>query len=305
MDWVTCPKCGFTQIPSEKCLRCERLLQRPAAPKHRPESAAIEAPAPPRMRFPAHPAAIGAASVLLLLGLFFWRARFTHSRAGHPESLPSSSSVAPLNLSGRWDSEISELLPGAPPRPAVKRASIETDHEGFIIAASVVLTDPGRGGAGAGYRMTADGRRRLNDLLPLLAALPSGAPLPIDFIPLPPWVPARQRLWRALEGQKRRPEQVRYLVLESVEDDYLLQIGINESGFLSYAFFSPEYASGRGLDVLSRLIHPEPGSSLRGFQNLVWDLSGAADFLTLEVTASISGPEGVPARLVMKRGTGS
>ena len=50
---------------------------------------------------------------------------------------------------------------------------------------------------------------------------------------------------------------------------------------------SEGYFKSRGLDALSGVIHPEPGSDLRGFRNLVWDLSGAADFLTLEVTATV------------------
>ena len=95
---------------------------------------------------------------------------------------------------------------------------------------------------------------------------------------------------------------VRYLLLESVEDDYLVQAGFNRSGFLSYAFFSRDYAHDRGLDALSGVIHPDPGSSLRGFRNLVWDLSGSADFLSLEVHATLSGPEGSPDRITLKRG---
>jgi hypothetical protein len=49
------------------------------------------------------------------------------------------------------------------------------------------------------------------------------------------------------------------------------------------------------------VIHPEPGSSLRGFSNIVWDFSGAADFLSLEVHATVSQPEGVPLRVTLKR----
>jgi len=86
-----------------------------------------------------------------------------------------------------------------------------------------------------------------------------------------------------------------------VEDDYLVQAGINESGFLSYVFFSKAYASDRGLDALSRVIHPEPGSSLRGFHDLVWDFSGSADFLALQVNATLSGPDGSLAKLTLTR----
>jgi len=136
----------------------------------------------------------------------------------------------------------------------------------------------------------------------IVASSPGGGAVPIDFIPYPSWMPPRERVWRAVEGQSRHMADVRYLLLESVEDDYLVQAGFNRTGFLSYAFFSRDYAHNRGLDALSAVIHPDPGSSLRGFRNLVWDLSGAADFLSLEVHATLSGPEGTPDRVTLKRG---
>ena len=186
----------------------------------------------------------------------------------------------------------------------MKQVFLDTDREGAILAAGVLLTDPGRGGAGAGYRVVSDGPQRLGQISSLLAASPAGAALPIDFIPVPAWMPPRERVWRVLEGQSRRILDVRYLLLESVEDDYLVQAGVNRSGFLSYAFFSREYAHNRGLDALSAVIHPDPGSSLRGFRNLVWDLSGAADFLNLEVYATLSGPEGGAADRLTVAGPG-
>ena len=73
------------------------------------------------------------------------------------------------------------------------------------------------------------------------------------------------------------------------------------SGFLSYAFFSPAYAHGRGMDSLSGIIHPEAGSSLYRFRNLAWDLSGAADFIAMEVRATLSGPDGHPQQLTLRR----
>ena len=178
---------------------------------------------------------------------------------------------------------------------------LETDANGDVVAARAVLSDPGRGGAGAGYVIVPDGPRRLQESIARLAGSPGGARVPVDFIPYAPWVPARERLWRALEGQRQRPQEIQYLLLESVEDDYLVQAGINQTGFLSYVFFSREYASGRGTDVLSRIIRPEPSSSLRGFRNLVWDLSGAADFVTLRVRATFAGPDGQTDRLVLTR----
>lgn len=204
-------------------------------------------------------------------------------------------------MAGRWQTEIPLTLPGNPPTPALKNVFIENDQSGAILAAGVVLTDPARGGVGAGYRIVPDGRQRVDELAPLLTQNPQGAALAMDFIPYAAWVPKRSRVWRALEGPSRRAGTPRYLLLESVEDDYLVQVGINPSGFLSYAFFSPAYAKGRGMDALSGIIHPEAGSSLYSFKNLVWDLSGAADFLTMEVRATLSGPDGTPQRLTLKR----
>jgi len=178
---------------------------------------------------------------------------------------------------------------------------IETDRAGTIVAAGAVLTDPGRGGAGAGYVTVPDGARRVHEIASAVAASPRGAALSLDFIPLPPWMPHRDRQWRALEGQKARPEETSYLLLESVEPDYLVQAGINASGFLSYLFLSRDYTARRGEDDLSAVIHPERDSSLRGFRGLVWDLSGAADFVTLDVLVTISQPAGAADRIVLKR----
>jgi hypothetical protein len=208
---------------------------------------------------------------------------------------------AGLDLQGRWHAEKSKTLNASPPRPVLKEVRIETNRDGLITGAHVLLTDPGNGGAGAGYTVTNDGRGRLDAAVAALASSSGGAPINVDFIPFPPWVPARARLWRALEGHSRKREATRYLLLESIEDDYLVQAGINESGFLSYVIFSPAYASGRGTDVLSRVIHPDPGSDLREFSNLVWDLSGSADFLSLQVNATLTGPDRQTDRFVLKR----
>ena len=328
MDWVTCEGCGFTQIPTEKCLRCHRPLERPpdagagaavAAPPAQPVPAVPDpAPAaapPPRAASPARPATLdvplpagrrapvaaiaGGVALLLILALLLLRSR---SHAPLPAPTPPTP-AAKLDLSGRWESQISKTLPGPPPRPALKQAYLETDREGAILAAGVLLTDPGRGGAGAGYRVVSDGAERLRQISSRLAESRGGAALPVDFIPFPAWMPPRDRVWRALEGESRRSADPRYLLLESVEDDYLVQAGINQSGFLSYAFFSRDYAHGRGLDALSPVIHPDPGSSLRSFRNLVWELSGSTDFFALEVHATVSGPEGSMDRLTLKRKT--
>jgi hypothetical protein len=141
----------------------------------------------------------------------------------------------------------------------------------------------------------------VRDLAAAVIASPGGAPLTLDFIPYAPWVPQRERTWRAVEGLHRTPDETTYLLLESRENDYLVQAGVNATGFLSYLYLSPAYASGRGTDALSKVIHPGPESSLRGFRNLVWDLSGSADFVSLQVTATISEPAGSPDRIVLRR----
>jgi hypothetical protein len=240
--------------------------------------------------------------VLALALLFLWKI----SSPPTPKAAPPAAGVVPaatpgLQVAGRWQTEFSLTLPGNPPSLAVKNVFIENDQAGAIFAVGVLLTDPARGGVGAGYLIVPDGRRRVDQIAALLSQNPQGAALPIDFIPFPAWVPKRSRVWRALEGQSRKSETIRYLLLESVEDDYLVQAGINPSGFLSYAFFSPAYSRGRGMDSLSGIIHPEAGSSLYGFHNLVWDLSGAADFMAMEVRATLSGPDGKPQRLTLRR----
>lgn len=361
MEWVTCPKCGFTQIPTESCLRCSLPFDPPAGtgapatppveaasaapepaelpgaeaeagsapeaadifgapvpppapPPERPRAptaALTEPPAPPppasapvRRRVPAGPAVAGGLALLAVVAFLVARSRTASTAVTAGPTPQATSPSGALDLSGRWATEFSKTLPGSPPRPALKQVFLETDHEGSILAAGVLLTDPGRGGVGAGYRLVPDGARRLEQVSALVAANPSGASLPIDFIPFPAWMPPRERLWRVLEGQSRKGLDVRYLLLESVEDDYLVQAGFNRSGFLSYVFFSKEYSHNRGLDALSAIIHPEPGSSLRGFRNLVWDLSGAADFLSLEVYATLSGPEGTSDKLTLRRDEG-
>src|SRR5579862_6936861 len=48
MAWVTCPHCGFTQIPSARCQKCHKSLDRTtgdvARPAAAPGAAAGEAP---------------------------------------------------------------------------------------------------------------------------------------------------------------------------------------------------------------------------------------------------------------------
>ena len=313
MAWVTCPHCGFTQIPSARCQKCHKSLERPAGAPERPAPVAPEGaavtPAPPTpgygklLRTLPRPFlwTLGGLALALVAAILIW------SRGS---SIPTDAAVAPpaatpepwsMDLTGRWQGRATTTIADNPPRPALREAFIETDRSGTIVAAGAVLTDPGRGGAGAGYLTVPDGKRRVQQIAQALAASPRGASLALDFIPLAPWVPRRDRIWRALEGQRPHVEEVSYLLVESLEPDYVVQAGINASGFLSYVFLSREYAGARGEDALSRVIHPGPESSLRGFRNLVWDLSGAADFVTLQVPVTVSQPAGAADRIVLRR----
>jgi hypothetical protein len=261
---------------------------------------------PPARRSPAlaRRSLIGAAGVALALvvGAILWG---TRSERPAPPAVPTVSATPEpwtLDLTGRWEAKTATSIPGTPPRPALREAFLETDRSGNIVAAGVTLTDPGHGGAGAGYLTVPNGQERLREIAAATLASPRGAALNLDFIPLAPWVPRRDRLWRVVEGQRRTAEETAYLLLESLEKDYLIQAGVNSTGFLSYVYLAPEYATTtRGADALSRIIHPGSDNSLRGFRNVVWDLSGAADFVDLRVEATLGGPAGTPDRLVLRR----
>ncbi|MGE5413840.1 MAG: hypothetical protein ACM3NW_06685 [Syntrophomonadaceae bacterium] len=306
MAWVTCPHCGFTQIPSARCLKCHKSLERPAAPAGVP-AASPGAPPPPgyaallkALPRPFLWTLAGLAAAVVVAVLVWSRGSAVPADTGTAPP-PATPEPWSLDLTGRWEGRAATTIAGNPPRPALREVFIETDRSGPIVAAGAVLTDPGRGGAGAGYLTVPDGRRRVDEAARALAGSPRGASLSLDFIPLPPWMPRRDRLWRALEGERRRPEEISYLLVESLEPDYVLQAGLNASGFLSYVFLSREYAAARGEDELSRVIHPGPESSLRGFRSLVWDMSGAADFVTLQVPVTLSQPAGAADRIVLKR----
>lgn len=307
MSWVTCPHCGFTQIPSARCLKCHKSFDRPSAPGSAAPAAGAALPTAASLRqlWKSIPrpylATLGGLAVAVIAAVLLWSRSTTISAdaaAPPPAATPETWS---LDLTGRWQARIATTIPGTPPRPALREVFIETDRAGTIVAAGAVLTDPGRGGAGAGYLTVPDGGRRVREIAAALAGSPRGAALSLDFIPLAPWVPRRDRLWRAVEGQRARPDETSYLLLESVEPEYLVQAGVNASGFLSYLFLSPSYGAQHGADALSAVIHPGRDSSLRGFRGLVWDLSGAADFVTLQVPVTISQPAGAADRVVLKR----
>ena len=307
MAWITCAHCGFTQIPSARCLKCHKSLDRPAAASQ-PVATEPSSTSPaillqtlktvPR----AYLMIVGALALLVVVAVMLWG----RNSGGAIDAIAPQVAATPepwsFDLTGRWQATGSTTIAGMPPRPALREVFLETDRAGAIVGAGVLLTDPGHGGAGAGYLTVPDGGRRVHEIAAVLVRAPKGAPLDLEFIPFPPWMPRRDRLWRVVEGQRAAAEQTTYVLLEALDADYLIQAGVNASGFLSYLFLSPEYASsGRGTDALSKAIHPGPDSSLRGFRNLVWDLSGAADFVSLQVPATIGQPAGGEDRLVLKR----
>ncbi|HTO74871.1 MAG TPA: hypothetical protein VMQ61_02240 [Thermoanaerobaculia bacterium] len=296
MDWVVCPRCHFSQQPADRCRRCGEALRAPdnsAAPA--PAPGAAPAPASSGKTLSRRAGALVAAAAVILLLLVLRMLRPAESPRAVPGAATPAPAAAVLDLSGRWHGSLSKTVAGNPPRPVLTEIVLETDAGGRFTSGRVTFTDPGRGGAAAGYRMVPDGPRRLAEASAALAAGPRGAPLALDFLQLPGWVPARDRLWKAFEGASPGGAPASYLLVESLETDYLLQAGINASGFLSWVCFSPDEAPPRGRDEISRVIHPEPGASLSGFQNLIWDLSGAANFVTMQLPVTISGPEGGPA----------
>lgn len=301
MAWVTCPHCGFTQIPAAACLKCHKRLDREP---HVPEPAPVDPP-PKAARSSAfarpYLIALAGLALVLVVGAILWGTRAAEPVRPAAASVPATPAPWTLDLTGRWQGKIATTIAGSPSRPALREAFVETDRSGNIVAAGVTLTDPGHGGAGAGYLTVPNGQERLRKIAEATLASPRGAALDLEFVPLPPWVPERDRRWRAIEGQRRSPEATTYLLLESLETDYLVQAGVNASGFLSYLFLSPEYAATRGADALSKVIHPGPDNSLQGFRSVVWDLSGAADFVSLHVNATLSGPAGTPDRLILRR----
>lgn len=304
MAWVTCPHCGFTQIPAAKCLKCKKSLERPtpSEPLSPPPPAAPSSPGAILAAVPRQYLLVLAALALAVItGVLLWGSR----SAGTADVGAPAASTTPepwaLDLTGRWEGKIATTIAGTPPRPALREVFVETDRAGNVVSAGVTLTDPGRGGAGAGFLTVPDGGRRVRELAAALASSPAGAGVAVDFIPFAPWMPRRDRTWRVIEGQRRSPEETTYLLLESREPDYLVQAGVNATGFLSYLYLSPAYAAPRGSDALSKVIHPGPDSSLRGFRNLIWDLSGAADFVGLNVAVTISQPAGASDRVVLRR----
>src|SRR5262245_4117679 len=201
MAWVTCPHCGFTQLPAAQCLKCHKRLDRA------PQPAAPAPPAPKETgassRLPPRPylLILAALALALITGILVWSSRNGNPIAETAGLAPATPEPWSLDLTGRWFGKVTTTIPGTPSRPALRETYVETDRSGNIVGAGVILTDPGRGGAGAGFMTVPDGQRRVREIASSLATAPRGAALSLDFIPFAPWVPARQRSYHAREGK--------------------------------------------------------------------------------------------------------
>src|SRR5262245_54923575 len=157
MGFTRCPQCEFTQIASDNCLRCGAPLPKPIA-KPRPSTAStrVATSDSPAKRAATAAAAAGLFLLAIVVGVTLWVRRApaaSQAPAARPTAVPSP---ATLDLAGAWHADKSKSLPGSPPRPVLKEARIETNRDGAILSARVLLTDPGNGGAGAGYRISPD-----------------------------------------------------------------------------------------------------------------------------------------------------
>src|SRR5262249_11709604 len=187
MGWTRCPKCEFTQIASENCLRCGTALPKPIPKTIRPTGPLPTAPPPPAER-PATPLIIAAIALLLAaIAVTLWLRRGPARTAAAAVVPGATPTPATLDLQGKWHAEKSKTLIASPSRPVLKEVRVETNRDGLILGAHVLLTDPGNGGAGAGYVVTNDGRRRLDEAVAALSGSTGGAPVNVDFIPFPPW----------------------------------------------------------------------------------------------------------------------
>src|SRR5262245_37819578 len=228
MAWVTCPHCGFTQIPAARCLKCKKSIERPrdsdpaaAAPGSASPAVPGNSGAAPPGSAPGLPAlaavprtyflGFAALALAVIVGVLVWGSRTSVTTDLGPPPAAATPEPWTLDLTGRWTGKVATTIPGTPPRPALREMFIETDRSGSVVSAGVTLTDPGRGGAGAGYLTVPDGGRRVRELASALAASPSGASVALDFIPYAPWVPQRARSWRAVEGLRKSADETTYL----------------------------------------------------------------------------------------------
>src|SRR5512132_1937660 len=103
MGWTRCPHCGFTQVASEKCLRCGETLPKPVARPTRSPGGAAAPPARPTSRFSLQQLGLGAGALLVLAVLLVLVLRRSPSDgSGQAGRAPLPSPAPTLNLTGRW-----------------------------------------------------------------------------------------------------------------------------------------------------------------------------------------------------------
>jgi hypothetical protein len=324
MASLRCPKCGFVQAPREDCVKCGLIFskweshqtvsaeRKPQPPPPPPDDPAPAAPAP--RRFP--PAAGLAAGVVAAaaLAVFLWN-RTAQEGGIKPESetAPNPGQTAPVTMAGVWSGRVTGALPGPPAREITKFVTIESDADGGIRAASVLLTDPVAGSAGAGYRLDPGGSKGFEALIARINGAGEAPDFAPDFVAAPAGDALAPRTWHVIEGYWETPprgkkpgrpvktEAIQYVLLESDDSNGLFQIGETRRGFLSYVYFTKDLTAGksRGVDLISSVIDPPEGSRLHSFSHLVWDLSGSTDFLKMRIEATVSGPEGGPDALLL------
>ncbi len=131
MAWVTCPHCGFTQIPAAQCLKCKKRIDRPREGE--------PAPPPPGPSVPASPVAILSAIprqyLLVLAGLalavitavLLWGSRSSGTVAVAVAPPPTTPEPWTLDLTGRWEGKVATTITGSPRgRPCARSSSRPT-----------------------------------------------------------------------------------------------------------------------------------------------------------------------------------
>src|SRR5262245_41208749 len=106
MAWITCPHCGFTQIPSARCLKCRKSFDRPPAAGAGPP-AAEAARADLRQVFKSIPraylAALAGLALAVVAGVLLWsRSTAISAEAGSPTPLVTPEPWS-FDLTGRWE----------------------------------------------------------------------------------------------------------------------------------------------------------------------------------------------------------
>src|SRR3954470_19416642 len=114
MSWVTCPHCGFTQLPAAECFKCHKRLDR--RPSRELFTAGPPAPEPGLASKASRPylLLLCGLAILVVGGVVFWSAR---SPAPVPTLAPDRAPTPAawtLDLTGRWEAKSATTLAGPP-----------------------------------------------------------------------------------------------------------------------------------------------------------------------------------------------